>query len=81
MPSKVFSDSSWTLFGFGKLPDRLDKKVIPKLKIRDRPTAAKLFEVLESNPPKDPATAARWFQFLAQKGGEQFIDTGGYYFY
>jgi hypothetical protein len=79
MPSKVFSDPSWTLLGFGKLPDRFDKKVIPRLKIRDRPTAAKLFEVLQSNIPNDPQTAARWFKFLGQKGGEQFIGSGGYY--
>ncbi|KAG0706644.1 hypothetical protein DFH29DRAFT_900624 [Suillus ampliporus] len=65
---EVFSDANWNLFGFGYLPDRFDKKNIAKLKIRDRPTAEKLFQVLESNPPKDPQTAERWFRFLAEKG-------------
>lgn len=72
---KVFSDPSWTLFGFGRLSGRLDRKIIQKLKIRDRPTAAKLFQVLASNPPKDARTATEWFQFLAVKGGKQIIDT------
>lgn len=71
---QVFSDPSWTVFGFGKLPERFDKKIIPKLKIRDRPTATKLFEVLKSKPPKDRQTAIQWFRFLADKGGKQFIN-------
>jgi len=70
---KVVSEPSWALFGFGRVSD---KKVIQKLKIRDRPTAAKLIEVLESNPPKDARTATQWFKFLADKGGKQFIETG-----
>jgi len=71
---QVFSDPTWTIFGFGKLPDRFDKKIIPKLKIRDRPAATKLFEVLKSNPPKDRPMAVKWFKFLAEKGGKQFIN-------
>jgi hypothetical protein len=71
----VFSDSNWTLFGFGCLPDNFNKKNITKLKIRDRPTADKLFQVLESTPPKDPETAEKWFRFLAEKGGKQSQDT------
>lgn len=73
---KVFSDPSWTLLGFGRLPDRFDKKIISRLKIRDRPTAGKLFKVLESSPPKDARIATMWFEFLAEKGGERFIGIG-----
>ncbi|KAG2069450.1 hypothetical protein BDR04DRAFT_1101540 [Suillus decipiens] len=65
---EVFSDPNWKVFGFGHLPDQFNKKNIAKLKIRDRPTAEKLFQVLESTPPKDPETAERWFRFLAEKG-------------
>jgi Protein of unknown function (DUF3684) len=49
---------------------------IAKLKIRDRPTAEKLFQVLQSTPPKDPQTAKNWFKFLAEKGGKQFHSPG-----
>lgn len=66
--SEVFSDPHWKVFGFGHLTDHFNKKYITKLKIRDRPTAEKLFQVLESTPPKDPETAERWFKFLAEKG-------------
>jgi len=72
MIEQVFSEPSWTLFGFGTLTDR---KIIQKLKIRDRPTAAKLIETLESKPPKDSQTATKWFEFLADKGGKQVIGT------
>lgn len=65
---EVFSDSTWKLFGFGHLSDHFNKKNITRLKIRDRPTADKLFQVLESTPPKDPETAEKWFKFLAEKG-------------
>lgn len=65
---EVFSDPNWKVFGFGHLTDQFNKKNIAKLKIRDRPTAEKLFQVLESTPPKDPETAERWFRFLAEKG-------------
>ncbi|KAG1813853.1 uncharacterized protein BJ212DRAFT_1364045 [Suillus subaureus] len=65
---EVFSDPNWKVFGFGHLTDQFNKKNITKLKIRDRPTAEKLFQVLESTPPKDPETAERWFRFLAEKG-------------
>ncbi|KAG2358885.1 hypothetical protein BDR07DRAFT_1416380 [Suillus spraguei] len=66
--SEVFSDSNWQVLGFGHLTNQFNKKNIAKLKIRDRPTTEKLFQVLESNPPKDPGTAERWFKFLAEKG-------------
>ncbi|KAG1825278.1 hypothetical protein EV424DRAFT_1392999 [Suillus variegatus] len=65
---EVFSDSNWKVLGFGHLPDQFSKKNIAKLKIRDRPTAEKLFQVLQSTPPKDPQTAKSWFKFLAEKG-------------
>ncbi|KAG1747682.1 hypothetical protein EDB19DRAFT_1686202, partial [Suillus lakei] len=65
---EVFSDSTWEVLGFGRLTDQFNKKNIAKLKIRDRPTAEKLFQVLQSTPPKDPETAKRWFRFLAEKG-------------
>ncbi|OJA08565.1 hypothetical protein AZE42_03358 [Rhizopogon vesiculosus] len=72
---EVFSDPEWRLFGFGRLTNQ-DKKIIAKLKIRERPTATTLFQVLKSNPPKDHSMAARWFGFLAAKGGKWFINTG-----
>ncbi|OAX38949.1 hypothetical protein K503DRAFT_865778 [Rhizopogon vinicolor AM-OR11-026] len=64
---EVFSDPDWRLFGFGRLTSQ-DKKIIAKLKIRERPTATTLFQVLKSNPPKDQSMAAKWFGFLAAKG-------------
>jgi hypothetical protein len=77
----VFSDPNWKVFGFGHLTDHFNKKTITKLKIRDRPTADKLFQVLESTPPKDPETAERWFRFLAEKGGKQSHDAGAFWLY
>ncbi|KAG0706652.1 hypothetical protein DFH29DRAFT_1021055 [Suillus ampliporus] len=63
--NEVFSDVNWELFGFGSLHD---KKNIAKLKIRDCPTTEKLYQLLKSNPPKNPVTAEKWFEFLAEKG-------------
>ncbi|KAG1747684.1 hypothetical protein EDB19DRAFT_1872895 [Suillus lakei] len=77
---EVFSDPNWKVFGFGHLTDQFNKKNIAKLKIRDRPTAEKLFQVLESTPPKDPETAERWFRFLAEKGGKRSHDAGAFFF-
>ncbi|OJA08568.1 hypothetical protein AZE42_03362 [Rhizopogon vesiculosus] len=68
---EVFSDPSWDIFGFGRVNIQ-DKKIIGRLKIRERPTATTLLQVLKSNPPKDRSTAVKWFGFLAAKGAGEF---------
>ncbi|KAG1798994.1 uncharacterized protein HD556DRAFT_1440065 [Suillus plorans] len=77
---EVFSDPNWKVLGFGHLSDQFSKKNIAKLKIRDRPTAEKLFQVLQSTPPKDPQIAKSWFKFLAEKGGKQSHSPGVFFF-
>jgi hypothetical protein len=41
-----------SLLGFGHVTEHFNKKTITELKIRDRTTTDKLFQVLESTPPK-----------------------------
>ena len=68
----MFSESSWTLFGFYTLSD---EKIIKRLKIEKDPTPAKLIETLESKPTKDAQRAIKRLEFLAGKGCKQVIGT------
>lgn len=60
------------------MTEHFNRKTITELKIRDRPTTDKLFQVLESTPPKGPETGEKWFRFLAEKGGKQSHNTSAF---
>ncbi|KAH7924790.1 hypothetical protein BV22DRAFT_1034752 [Leucogyrophana mollusca] len=68
-PEEVFTDAAWTIMGFHKVHETVDKKKAQKLKIQKRPLASSVIALLEKSPPKDKNTAREWFDFLAKNGG------------
>lgn len=68
-PEQVFASSEWELLGFERLHYSVSKEQAACLKIKDRPPASAIVEVLRENPPRCYKVAQSWFELLARKGG------------
>ncbi|KAF7975917.1 hypothetical protein HWV62_8178 [Athelia sp. TMB] len=62
---EVFSRPEWASLGYLIAHPSLQADALLKLKIRERPDASTLMNLLEKTPPKDEATARAWFGALS----------------
>lgn len=67
---KVFISADWEPLGFKKMHHTITEKFAVRLKIRERPSASAVIDVLKKTPPKNKKEAVSWFELLASKGGE-----------
>ncbi|KAH7886449.1 hypothetical protein F5I97DRAFT_2029040 [Phlebopus sp. FC_14] len=68
-PEQVFTTTEWELLGFKKLHQSVRPKQAARLKVKERPSAEAIIQVLRESPPKDVRSASKWFDLLARKGG------------
>lgn len=70
---KVFISADWEPLGFKKLHHTITEKDAVRLKIKERPSASAIIDVLKKTPPKNKKEAVSWFELLASKGGESLL--------
>ncbi|KIJ11344.1 hypothetical protein PAXINDRAFT_171798 [Paxillus involutus ATCC 200175] len=68
-PEEVFTSSEWEIFGFHTIHGSIPAKIRTRLKVKDRPSAAAIIKAMQEKSPPDIATAKKWFDLLARRGG------------
>ncbi|KAF9225079.1 hypothetical protein BS17DRAFT_879239 [Gyrodon lividus] len=68
-PEEVFTSSEWEIFGFHTIHKSVLPRTQMKLKLKDRPSAAVIIKAMQTKSPPSIATAKKWFDLLARKGG------------
>jgi hypothetical protein len=61
----VFASTDWLMMGFAVIAPDWKEHANTVFKIRENPPTLHLVTLLESKPPPDEASAARWFEILA----------------
>lgn len=67
MRVQVFKEQEYAIMGFSVVDQSVPSDWVHKLKLLSAPSVDLIIPILRKSPPRDIATARRWFEILASR--------------